>query len=140
MVEFYNTQMGRKFYDSTMPRIAKALESIARSLETTEEPGAPIAKEQQVAVLETSKWEKGRKVRLFEDKQKAVEWIRSDAYREIGEIAAEVGYIPSFFAMDGGETEFLVVYAEGVEAEDMREERAKELDFVRYEICEIKYN
>lgn len=31
--QFFETKMGRQFYDGTMPRIAKALESIATELE-----------------------------------------------------------------------------------------------------------
>lgn len=32
-LEFYQTVMGKEFYDRTMPRIAKALERIAAQLE-----------------------------------------------------------------------------------------------------------
>jgi len=32
--QFFETGMGKKYYDGTMPRIAKALEAIAKSLET----------------------------------------------------------------------------------------------------------
>jgi hypothetical protein len=32
-IEFFQTVMGKEFYDSTMPRIAKALEKIAKRLE-----------------------------------------------------------------------------------------------------------
>lgn len=31
--EFFQTQMGRRYYESTMPRIAEALERIATALE-----------------------------------------------------------------------------------------------------------
>lgn len=33
MSDFYRTQMGHRFYESTMPRIAAALERIATALE-----------------------------------------------------------------------------------------------------------
>lgn len=33
MADFFNTRMGAKFYESTMPRIADALDRIADSLE-----------------------------------------------------------------------------------------------------------
>ena len=33
MNDFYRTQMGHRFYESTMPRIAAALERIAAALE-----------------------------------------------------------------------------------------------------------
>jgi hypothetical protein len=33
VIEFFNTQMGRMFYEGTAPRIAKALERIATALE-----------------------------------------------------------------------------------------------------------
>jgi hypothetical protein len=36
MSEFFHTRMGQTFYDSTMPRIAKALEQIAAKLEGKE--------------------------------------------------------------------------------------------------------
>jgi hypothetical protein len=32
MVDFFQTKMGRMFFDSTMPRIAKALEELASKL------------------------------------------------------------------------------------------------------------
>lgn len=41
-IEFYNTVMGRCFFDSTMPRITRALERIADRLEPVEQvAGAP---------------------------------------------------------------------------------------------------
>jgi hypothetical protein len=33
MAQFFETKMGQQFYDGTMPRIAKALEAIAKQLE-----------------------------------------------------------------------------------------------------------
>ena len=36
MSEFYQTLMGRKFYDADVPRIVKALERIATALEKRE--------------------------------------------------------------------------------------------------------
>ena len=36
MNEFFQTRMGHQFYESTMPRIAKSLESIAARLEQQE--------------------------------------------------------------------------------------------------------
>ena len=37
MVEFFQTQMGRKFYEHDIPKITKALEAMAKSLETIAE-------------------------------------------------------------------------------------------------------
>ena len=35
-MDFYNTVMGKRFYENTMPSIAKSLEKIAGNLEKTE--------------------------------------------------------------------------------------------------------
>ena len=37
MVEFFQTIMGRKFFEGTVPRIVNALEDIARELKTYNE-------------------------------------------------------------------------------------------------------
>jgi hypothetical protein len=37
-IEFFNTRMGRKFYESDVPRIAKALERIADAMTQTHGP------------------------------------------------------------------------------------------------------
>ena len=34
MDEFFKTQMGKRFYESDIPKISRALESISKSLET----------------------------------------------------------------------------------------------------------
>lgn len=41
MPDFYQTVMGRRFFESTMPRIARALERIADALERTAPPERP---------------------------------------------------------------------------------------------------
>lgn len=51
MTEFFQTKMGQQFYDGTMPRIARALESIAASLAAApKQPPASPAKEEHVPV------------------------------------------------------------------------------------------
>lgn len=49
MIEFFQTVMGKKFYESDVPRIAKALERIASALETRapEKPKPPPAPEKK---------------------------------------------------------------------------------------------
>ena len=37
-IDFFQTVMGRQFYDGTLPRIAKALERIANALEAAKAP------------------------------------------------------------------------------------------------------
>ena len=49
MTEFFQTIMGRAFYDGTMPRIATALERIATALEHAARP-------EQAAVLLAGSW------------------------------------------------------------------------------------
>ena len=44
MSELHNTLMGRKFYESDIPRIVKALERIATALEKQEIPEEKIKK------------------------------------------------------------------------------------------------
>jgi len=38
MIAFFQTVMGRSYYEGTMPRIARALERIAAALEKQNEP------------------------------------------------------------------------------------------------------
>jgi hypothetical protein len=59
--EFFQTVMGKQFYDGTMPRIAKALERIADAMEKQQEPLA-AAPELQSAVAELKE-----RVELLED-------------------------------------------------------------------------
>lgn len=44
--QFFQTTMGHQHYDSTMPRIATALETIAGHLEKTNQSGEPQTKSQ----------------------------------------------------------------------------------------------
>jgi len=38
MLDFYKTQAGRMFFDGTLPRIADALEKIAKNIDTQKQP------------------------------------------------------------------------------------------------------
>ena len=40
-IEFFNTMMGRKFYEADVPRITKALERIATALEESNKNAGP---------------------------------------------------------------------------------------------------
>ena len=42
MTEFFQTIMGKKFYEGTVPRIASALDRIANSLEFLANPNAGL--------------------------------------------------------------------------------------------------
>lgn len=44
MAEFFRTYMGRAFYEGTMPRIAKALETIANGIDERDKGKQPIAR------------------------------------------------------------------------------------------------
>lgn len=58
-VEFFNTKMGRQFFDGTLPRIAKALERIADRLDADASPicigcDRPMVSEEDIGSAEAT--------------------------------------------------------------------------------------
>lgn len=51
MSEFFKTVMGRAFYEGTMPRLVKALESIAKSLEKQTNPVRVVDAPEQMKAM-----------------------------------------------------------------------------------------
>lgn len=52
MIEFHNTKLGRRFIESTMPRIADSLERIAARMEALkEQSGAPGSASEALAAF-----------------------------------------------------------------------------------------
>jgi hypothetical protein len=65
--DFFRTRMGVKFYESDVPRIATALESIAKSLATLAEKPAAKTKKPKISDHQTRKAE----IEHFVDLKKA---------------------------------------------------------------------
>ena len=65
MAEFFKTIMGRKFYEADVPRIAKALEDIAKKLSSKE----PVAQQEVYVVVYA--YRHGMDFRVYRDHEAA---------------------------------------------------------------------
>lgn len=90
-IEFFQTKMGHAFYEGTAPRIAKALERIAKALEAEPETGNVVARlRQERANLLNLKTTEGLS---------AAEWQMrtANAEAEVKRLQAEKGGVAAIF-------------------------------------------
>ena len=74
-IDFFQTVMGRQFYDGSVPRIAKALERIANALEESNNRAAPPVSDKEYVVLPRKTFEEAHAAVAFAVTQSGGGWL-----------------------------------------------------------------
>jgi hypothetical protein len=87
--EFFQTIMGRQFYDGTLPRIAKALERIANALEETNKRAEAAVPDKEQVVLPRDTFEEAHAAVAFAVTQSGGGWLST--YNKMHEACNSTG-------------------------------------------------